>query len=145
MPEFRIRASGEVVADLRAAFPEVSIPLVPSPDDLEFLGVDPILEGAKPTTTRFQSIDRIGPENINGKWFWSYVAVDWPEEAISTEIERQWDRVRSDRNAHLSKCDWTQLPDSPANKEAWAAYRQALRDITNQSDPFAIEWPAEPA
>jgi hypothetical protein len=41
----------------------------------------------------------------------------------------------------LKDCDWTQLADSPVNKTAWAAYRQALRDITAQSDPFNIEWP----
>jgi hypothetical protein len=53
--------------------------------------------------------------------------------------------VRSQRNALLSASDWTQLPDVPlATKETWAAYRQALRDITDQSDPFNIVWPVQP-
>jgi hypothetical protein len=53
--------------------------------------------------------------------------------------------VRAQRNARLSASDWTQLPDVPlATKEAWAAYRQALRDVTLQSDPFAIDWPVAP-
>jgi len=36
---------------------------------------------------------------------------------------------------------WTQLSDSPVDKAAWATYRQALRDITTQVDPFNIKWP----
>jgi hypothetical protein len=60
--------------------------------------------------------------------------------------ETQWPVVRAQRNARLSASDWTQLPDVPlATKEAWAVYRQALRDITEQADPFNIAWPAPPA
>jgi len=58
--------------------------------------------------------------------------------------ETQWERVRSDRNARLAACDWTQLPDAPVDAEAWAVYRQALRDITDQSNPFEVVWPAAP-
>jgi hypothetical protein len=59
--------------------------------------------------------------------------------------ETQWPVVRAQRNARLSASDWTQLPDVPlATKEAWAAYRQALRDVTLQPDPFAIIWPVSP-
>ena len=59
--------------------------------------------------------------------------------------ETQWPVVRSQRNAKLSASDWTQLPDVPlATKEAWATYRQALRDVTLQPDPFAIIWPVSP-
>ena len=59
--------------------------------------------------------------------------------------ETQWERVRSDRNVRVAACDWTQLQDAPVDADAWAVYRQALRDITNQTDPFNIIWPAEPS
>jgi hypothetical protein len=58
--------------------------------------------------------------------------------------DRQWVEVRLERNRLLQLCDWTQLPDSPADKQAWASYRQALRDITQEPDPFAIIWPQPP-
>lgn len=59
--------------------------------------------------------------------------------------QTQWPVVRSQRNALLSASDWTQLPDVPlATKETWAIYRQALRDITEQTDPFNINWPVQP-
>lgn len=44
--------------------------------------------------------------------------------------------IRIQRDKRLLDCDWTQLSDTPAsvNKEAWANYRQLLRDLPNQSD-----------
>lgn len=44
--------------------------------------------------------------------------------------------------------DWTQLSDSPLSaeqKSAWAAYRQALRDVTAQDQfPLNVVWPEQP-
>jgi hypothetical protein len=67
-------------------------------------------------------------------------------EALQAEAPAiEWKSVRAERNARLAACDWTQLPDASADATAWATYRQALRDITTQSDPFNIVWPALPA
>jgi len=66
-------------------------------------------------------------------------------EALQAEAPAmQWDAVRAERNARLAACDWTQLPDAPVDATAWGEYRQALRDITTQPDPFDIAWPKEP-
>lgn len=54
-----------------------------------------------------------------------------------------WAAIRAERNAKLAASDWTQLPDAPVDAAAWATYRQALRDITTQSDPFNVTWPQE--
>lgn len=60
--------------------------------------------------------------------------------------QTQWPVVRRQRDALLAQSDWTQLPDVPlATKEAWAIYRQALRDVTLQPDPFNVVWPVAPA
>ena len=59
--------------------------------------------------------------------------------------ETQWRVVRSERKQRLVACDWTQLSDIPAEtKTLWEPYRQALRDVTNQPDPFNIVWPTPP-
>lgn len=56
-----------------------------------------------------------------------------------------WDRLRSDRNKRLSNCDWTQVSDSPVDKSAWSVYRQALRDLPqNTPDPYNVTWPLKP-
>lgn len=148
MPDYRLRASGEVVTDLARAFPNTSIPQPPSLSDLDSLGVDAILEGPQPTLTQFQYAVRSGPTNINGQWFWVYTAVDMTPEAIAIVTENQWKAVRNTRDKGLADSDWTQLPDVPlsAEKKAeWASYRQALRDVTRQTDPFNITWPVKPA
>lgn len=62
------------------------------------------------------------------------------EEAIAV-----WDRLRSERNKKLSECDWTQVNDSPVDKDAWSSYRQALRDLPqNTTDPYNPVWPLAP-
>jgi hypothetical protein len=46
--------------------------------------------------------------------------------------EAKWEQIVLWRNAELARTDWTQLPDAPTDKVAWAAYRQALRDLPAQ-------------
>lgn len=66
---------------------------------------------------------------------------------IQQRIDTEWKNIRSRRNMLLLESDWTQLSDSPLTNQKqteWQIYRQSLRDITNQSDPFSISWPTEP-
>ena len=88
--------------------------------------------------------------NAAGAWQQSWVVVKLSAE--QAESNRQALRikaesaVRAERNRRLAACDWTQVADAPANKEAWATYRQALRDVTSQSGfPHSVSWPSEPA
>ena len=55
--------------------------------------------------------------------------------------------VRARRDELLRLSDYTQVGDSshPGTKEEWRTYRQALRDIPQQSGfPNTITWPNEP-
>jgi hypothetical protein len=56
--------------------------------------------------------------------------------------------MRRKRTDLLKACDWTQIADAPLTTEqrdAWAAYRQALRDLPqNHPDPATVVWPVEP-
>jgi len=63
------------------------------------------------------------------------------EQELKERIRNEWTAIRQQRNRFLSESDWTQLADSPADKDKWAVYRQELRDITTQEDPFSIVWP----
>lgn len=72
---------------------------------------------------------------------WDYAKSTW-----FFDVSAAWSHVRVTRNALLNKSDWTQLPDVPSvTKEDWAAYRQLLRDVTNQNNPLRIEWPIPPS
>lgn len=56
-----------------------------------------------------------------------------------------WERIIRWRNAELAATDWTQLPDSPADKATWATYRQALRDLPAQGGKAEnAEFPTKP-
>lgn len=56
-----------------------------------------------------------------------------------------WVRLREDRNALLAACDWTQAADAPVDREAWAVYRQQLRDLpAATADPSRVTWPEPP-
>jgi hypothetical protein len=54
--------------------------------------------------------------------------------------------VRAERNTKLASTDWTQASDVPqAVKDSYVSYRQALRDVPNQSGfPNEITWPVAP-
>ncbi|MDW6004717.1 tail fiber assembly protein [Vibrio mangrovi] len=60
----------------------------------------------------------------------------------------KWDEVRLHRDQLISNTDWTQIPDAPLSESqqtAFAAYRQALRDIPqNYTDPDTVVWPQKP-
>jgi len=69
-----------------------------------------------------------------------------PEEIESYEIESAWKNLRETRNSILFGTDWTQAPDAPVDRAAWAAYRQELRDLPeNTTDPRNVVWPTLPA
>jgi hypothetical protein len=52
--------------------------------------------------------------------------------------------VRNQRNRLLSDTDWMALSDNTMTPE-WASYRQALRDITEQTGfPYSVIWPTKP-
>ena len=68
---------------------------------------------------------------------------------ISTPIPSPTiESVRAERNGLLFQSDWTQLNDAPLTNEQkteWPIYRQALRDLTLQSEfPTNVTWPTTP-
>ncbi len=59
--------------------------------------------------------------------------------------EQKWEQIKLWRNAELFKTDWTQLQDAPVDKTAWAAYRQALRDLPAQGGTADVAvFPTQP-
>lgn len=80
--------------------------------------------------------------------FWKEhkVTVCKVEQTVTKEqLEQQ---IRTKRNQLLQQCDYYVINDYPSNPDdlnAVKAYRQALRDITKQTEyPFNVEWPTKP-
>jgi len=59
-------------------------------------------------------------------------------------INQKWENVRVERDEKLKDTDWRASSDLTLS-DAWKTYRQALRDVPTQSDPFNIAWPTEPS
>ena len=84
---------------------------------------------------------KMGPP-LNQYSVFDYTTKQWKD---SRTNESQWVVVREKRNRLLQSSDWTQLADIPSETKAlWEPYRQALRDVTLQPDPFNITWPTPP-
>lgn len=77
----------------------------------------------------------------------TYEISDADETTINTRKEIKWSEIREQRNQLLSECDWTQFQDSPitgSKLTEWQTYRQELRNITTQENPYNIVWPTKP-
>lgn len=62
-------------------------------------------------------------------------------------IDSQWVSIKALRAQKLRESDWIcSVTDYVVpNKDAWIAYRQVLRDVTQQPNPFELTWPMEPS
>lgn len=102
-------------------------------------------EASCPTSHRIEPYEEIN-RNMMRYAYHRDGAVFYSKTAQDAEIETAWISLRADRDRMLSASDWTQAPDAPVDRAAWAAYRQALRDLpANTVDPCAPQWPSPPA
>lgn len=122
---------------------------------LDQLGADVVFEGPQATGgTVYQYSMRQGVELIGNNWHTKYVLgpIFTGDNAAADEAEYKARKdeehavnIRRDRDDRLKACDWTQLVDSPVNKETWATYRQELRDVPSQEGfPWTVTWPTKP-
>lgn len=164
--EIRVRSTGEIIFQdefrrrnsnsMGAAYGELTEQI------LNDHGCDVVFEGPHATGgTHYQYSMRQGVEQLSdGKWYTKYVlgpiftdtSADGNQPArTAAENEalyqankdsQQATLIRAERNRKLADCDWTQLADSPVDKFAWATYREALRNVPDQSGfPWTIVWP----
>lgn len=146
MTDYRIQETGAVVteSELRAMYPNTSFPYVLTEELVNDLGADVVFEGPQPTATKYQVVYRDGVEQIEGKWYTKYSVADMDDEAKAAVDAATIVANKALRNTKLDNTDWTQLADVPLTadcKTAFAAYRQALRDL-DMLDPT---WPDAPA
>jgi hypothetical protein len=147
-----IRVTGDsatytTLTDLRIDFPNVSFPVVISDSDAAQFGVYPCTPVAAPEADYTKTVVMADPVKLGGVWHQAWAVTEASAEEVAARVEAKWNAIRSERDQTLAASDWTQLSDAPLSNiatQAWAAYRQALRDLTDQADPFAIAWPEAP-
>ena len=130
---------------------------------LQSFGATVVFEGPQATGgTVYQYSQRAGVEQVGGKWYTKYIlgpiftdtpATDTEPAKTAAENEaaykaakdaEQAKSVRQSRDQKLKDSDWTQVADSPVNKETWATYRQALRNLPNAEGFPWVDLPSEP-
>jgi len=89
-----------------------------------------------PTNLCWQALNAAVTQDEQGNWQF-------------TENEEQvflyWRFLREERTKRLLESDWTQVADSPVDRQAWAVYRQSLRNLPgNTVNPAEPVWPAKP-
>ena len=120
----------EIVQSEENTFPVASaFRWIDGPDDVTYKHIfDDKYGFIKPKPSEFHYLK-------NGVW------VEDTQKKITT-LEREY---RSERDRLLKISDWTQVPDSPVDQQPWADYRQALRDVPQQTGfPTDINWPTKP-
>ena len=133
--------------DIWRTHPNVSFPISWDGGIVEGLEYARVTPTDRPTVSYTENVTEGTPALVAGVWTQQWTVTQASAEEVSQRITAQWSAVREERNRKLYACDWTQLADSPLSAELkaeWATYRQALRDVTQQADPFSIVWPAEP-
>jgi len=164
--QVRIRETGAVMyeGEFRALHPNTSFPPQIDEATLNAFGADVVFEGPQASGGNvYQYSQAAGVEQVDGKWYTKYILGpvftdraeqgDQPAQTAAEQEaaykamkdEKQAKSVRTLRNDKLKECDWTQITDATVDKEVWATYRQALRDVTAQAGfPWNIDWPVAP-
>lgn len=67
--------------------------------------------------------------------------------APAIDVNALASEIRNERDRLLKETDWSQVVDAPQTiKDKWSPYRQALRDVPQQSGfPTDITWPTPPS
>ena len=152
--EIRNRATGELttVSQFKALHTNTSFPRTITAEVLDSYGYDVILTGQPPALNGpYERLVRDGVEEIEGQWFEKYIVgpVFGSEEeraAFEQGVDEKAAAVaRGRRDKLLSETDWIvtkALEGSAVVDTATSAYRQALRDLPDQTGfPHDIQWP----
>jgi hypothetical protein len=86
------------------------------------------------------------PSLVGGTWTIGWIVQELTQSEKDQKLAAKIASVRSQRNQKLKDSDWSQGKDIPdAVSTPWATYRQALRDVPQQSGfPWDVTWPTQP-
>tara|TARA_R100001460_G_scaffold29336_1_gene58348 strand:- start:619 stop:1053 length:435 start_codon:yes stop_codon:yes gene_type:complete len=128
---------------LKELFPNTSFTTAgPNTDFLTANNVVELIETISYTTPT-QKLSTVDAYLESGKAYTVKVESTTTDEQTAL-INEEWKTVRKTRDELLAKTDWRASSDLTLSDD-WKTYRQALRDVPTQSDPYNIAWPTEPS
>lgn len=129
--------------DIRLRYPNTSFPPNFEPPE-EYVRVEDVVP---PAITPLENLIELLPLQTETGWKRNWVVENASDEEIQQRTESQWTNIRNQRNSLLQRSDWIcarSVDTGEPVPEEWKVYRQTLRDITDQEDPFNIVWPTPP-
>ena len=94
-------------------------------------------------TTPTQKLTKVDAYVQDGKAYNVRVENTTAEEQTAL-TDQKWIAIRLERDRRLQITDWRASSDLTLSDD-WKTYRQALRDVPTQTDPYNITWPTEPS
>jgi hypothetical protein len=139
-----------IVQTIRDLHPNVSFPSIIDSSELLALGYAEFIRTVPPTVGVLQKAVELTPV-FNG----TVATQTWEVQAMSDQEKADVTAnaliaARSVQKSLLAESDWTEMPSVQAKKDqiwkdAWAAYRTAIRDADKQQTwPLGPVWPVEP-
>jgi hypothetical protein len=130
------------ISQLRQYNPQVSFPQEIPEDILAEYGVFPVTEIPKPEyDPQSQYLQQSEYYQTETGWQFHYTVEQLPLEQVAQTVRHERDRLLEASDWVVSRSYERQQPVP----ETWAAYREALRDIPEQSGfPYAVQWPQMP-
>jgi len=137
------------VYDLKTENPNTSFPTTITDSLLEEFGVYKVeLKDSGYDNDDTKDVVEVTPTLSGSVYVQNWTESDASSEDIETRKNEKWEEVRDIRDNLLAQSDWTQFQDSPITGSAltdWQTYRQGLRDITTQDNPYSLTWPTKPS
>lgn len=138
------------VSRYRREHPNVSLPMQPTVEQLEQVGLFEVAPVVRPAVDHTKNVTEGAPQIRNNVWTQVWQITDATPEQIAERTLDQEQAVRAERDALLrDKVDamnpmrWETLDDE--QKQAWRDYRDALLAVPEQSGfPWDIAWPVAP-
>ena len=128
---------------IQQLFPNTSFSIAgPNADFLTANNVVELVENLNYTTPT-QKLSNVDAYVQGGKAYNVRVENTTAEEQTAL-TDQKWIAIRLERNRRLQITDWRASSDLTLSDD-WKTYRQALRDVPTQSDPYNIAWPTEPS
>ena len=132
------------IKDLKAAHRNITFPNELGDETMIEFGLYEVGQTPKPNDYT-KNISEGTPNLTDGIYYQNWVQANASDSEKELRLAIKWSEIRELRNQLLSECDWTQLSDvSESIRTSYQSYRQDLRDISSQSDPFSIVWPEKP-
>ena len=138
------------IGNLRRDNPNTSFPKRPDAALLAEWGLQPVARTDRPAVGHTKNVSENTPALVDGAWTQMWNVTDASAEQIADRNDNAAKSTRSQRDSLLSSTDWVVIKAQEtgvAMDQAWATYRQALRDITNHVNfPYLQEadWPTKP-